>query len=148
MSVRTLTAYVDGSFNPQVNKYAYGCVLIKEDSSIEELCGSGNSPDALKQRNVSGEMIASMLSVQYALKYGYSHIDIYYDYSGIECWATGSWKAKNDLTQKYRDWMNEQMKRISISFHKVAAHTNDKYNEQADKLAKMGLEKEPGLPAI
>ena len=44
--------------------------------------------------------------------------------------------------------MNEQMKRISISFHKVAAHTNDKYNEQADKLAKMGLEKEPGLPAI
>ena len=66
MSVRTLTAYVDGSFNPQVNKYAYGCVLIKEDGSIEELCGSGNSPDALKQRNVSGEMIASMLSVQYA----------------------------------------------------------------------------------
>ncbi|MCR5204195.1 MAG: reverse transcriptase-like protein [Lachnospiraceae bacterium] len=141
-----LIAYVDGSFNPEIGRYAYGCVLIKPTGEIEELCGSGNDPEALKQRNVSGEMIASMLAVRHALKNGYKAVDIYYDYSGIECWVTGAWKAKNDLTQKYRDWMNDKENRLTISFFKVAAHTNDKYNEMADKLAKRGLTKEPGLP--
>ena len=148
MEEKKLVAYVDGSFNPSVNKFAYGCVLIKEDGSIEEICGSGTDPEALKQRNVSGEMVASMLAVKYALKFGYSSIDIYYDYSGIECWVTGAWKAKNALTQSYRDWMQERQSRIKISFFKVAAHTNDKYNEQADRLAKQGLNKEPGLPEV
>ena len=143
-----LTAYVDGSFNPEINRYAYGCVLIKEDGSIDEISGCGNDPEALKQRNVSGEMIASMLSVQYALKNNYDCVDIYYDYSGIECWVTGAWKAKNELTKSYRDWMNDKRKRIKISFFKVEAHTNVKYNELADKLAKQGLEKEPGLPKL
>ncbi|MCR4993713.1 MAG: reverse transcriptase-like protein [Lachnospiraceae bacterium] len=148
MSEKKLTAYVDGSFNPTVNRYAYGCVLIYEDEVIEELCGSGCDPEALKQRNVSGEMIASMLSVQYALKNGFNSLDIYYDYSGIECWVTGAWKAKNELTKSYRDWMNDKRKKLDIRFYKVEAHSNVKYNEQADKLAKRGLEKEPGLPSV
>lgn len=148
MNEKKLTAYVDGSFNPRVNRYAYGCVLIYKDEVIEELCGSGCDPEALKQRNVSGEMIASMLSVQYALKNGFNSLNIYYDYSGIECWVTGAWKAKNELTRSYRDWMNDKRKRIDIRFFKVEAHSNVKYNEQADKLAKRGLEKDPGLPKI
>jgi len=148
MEEKKLVAYVDGSFNPSVNKFAYGCVLIREDGSIEEICGSGTDPEALKQRNVSGEMVASMLAVKYALKFGYSSIDIYYDYSGIECWVTGAWKAKNELTKSYRDWMNDKRKKLDIRFYKVEAHSNVKYNEQADKLAKRGLEKEPGLPSV
>ena len=140
--------YVDGSFDPEINRYAYGCVLINDDGKIEELCGSGNNEEALLQRNVSGEMIASMLSVRWALAKGYSAINIYYDYSGIECWVTGAWKAKNNLTQQYRDWMRTQGLQIKISFCKVMAHSNDKYNERADKLAKQGLLKEPGLPKI
>lgn len=141
-------AYVDGSFNPDIGRYAFGCVLFHPDGEIEELCGSGDSPDALAQRNVSGEMIAAMLSVKWAKINGYDSIDIYYDYSGIECWVTGAWKAKNDLTRKYRDAMQNWGRTVKISFSKVAAHTNDTYNERADKLAKQGLEKEPGLPEI
>ena len=148
MGDKKLTAYVDGSFNPEIGKYAYGLVLIEGPDVIDEICGCGNDPEAVKQRNVSGEMIASMLSVQYALKNGFNAVDIYYDYSGIECWVTGAWKAKNELTKKYRDWMNAKSKGISIKFFKVAAHTNDKYNEMADKLAKHGLTMDPGLPEI
>ena len=140
--------YVDGSYNPQVAKYAFGCVCFHPDGEIEEYNGSGNNPDALKQRNVAGEMIASMLSVRWALLNEYDELEICYDYSGIECWATGVWKAKNALTQKYRDFMQDKAKKIKISFTKVEAHTNVKYNEMADQLAKDGLEKEPGLPEI
>lgn len=142
------TAYVDGSFNPEIGRYAYGCVLFHPNGVCEELCGSGNDPDAVLQRNVAGEMIAAMLSVKWARVNGYSKLDIYYDYAGIEAWVSGAWKAKNKLTASYRDAMRNWMNTVEISFFKVAAHTSDKYNEQADKLAKCGLTKEPGLPEI
>ncbi|MBR4341726.1 MAG: RNAse H family protein [Lachnospiraceae bacterium] len=148
LKMNKAVCYVDGSFDPEKKKYAYGCVLINTDGSIEELCGSGDNEAALLQRNVSGEMIASMLSVKWAIAKGYSAIDIYYDYSGIECWVTGAWKAKNDLTKKYRDWMQSKEKQIKISFFKVTAHSSDRYNDRADKLAKQGLLMDPGLPEI
>ena len=148
MSTNNAIAYVDGSFNPEVNKYAFGLVLIHPDGYIEEKCGSGDSPDALQQRNVSGEMIASMLSVKWANINQYKNLDIYYDYSGIECWVTGAWKAKNPLTQKYRDYMQNAGNQIKINFYKVKSHSNDKYNEMADKLAKEGLKMPVGLPDI
>ena len=118
------------------------------DGETEEYCGSGNNPDALKQRNVAGEMIASMLAVRWAIVNEYDELEICYDYSGIECWVTGAWKAKNELTSRYRDFMRDKENRVKITFTKVEAHTNNKYNEIADKLAKAGLEKEPGLPDI
>ena len=140
--------YVDGSFNPKLEKYAFGCVCFHPEGQIEEYCGSGNSPDALKQRNVAGEMIASMLAVRWAIINGYDELEICYDYAGIECWVTGAWKAKNELTSKYRDFMRDKEEKVKISFTKIEAHTNDTYNERADKLAKAGLEKEPGIPEI
>jgi len=147
-SMDKLVCYVDGSFNPEIGKYAFGCVFIKEDGSVDEYCGSGNDPDALLQRNVTGEMIGAMFAVSYALRSGYKKLEIYYDYSGIECWVTGAWKAKNDLTQKYRDWMRSKAGVLDIVFKKVKAHSSDKFNEMADKLAKKGLEREPGIPEI
>ena len=142
------TAYVDGSFNPEIGKYAFGLVLIHPNGQIEEKCGSGDTPEAVLQRNVSGEMIASMLAVKWASVNGYMSLDIYYDYTGIECWATGAWKAKNDLTKKYRDFMQKAMKTFDIRFFKVEAHTNVELNEMADKLAKKGLTLPVGLPDI
>ena len=142
------TCYVDGSFSSQHQKYAFGCVCFHPDGTIEEFCGSGNNPEAIKQRNVAGEMVASMLAVRWALVNGYDELEICYDYSGIEAWVTGDWKAKNDLTQKYRDFMRSYDTRLKIHFTKVEAHTKVEYNERADKLAKAGLEKDPGLPDI
>ncbi len=142
------TAYVDGSYSQKHGKYAFGCVCFHPDGQMEEYCGSGNDPEALKQRNVSGEMIASMLAVKWAVVNGYSELEICYDYSGIECWVTGAWKAKNDLTVKYRDYMRSKQDKLKLSFTKIEAHTHVTYNELADELAKKGLEKETGIPEI
>ncbi|MCR5684468.1 MAG: reverse transcriptase-like protein, partial [Lachnospiraceae bacterium] len=141
-------AYVDGSFSQKHGKYAFGCVCFHADGEKEEFCGSGSDPEALKQRNVAGEMIASMLAVRWALINEYDELEICYDYSGIECWVTGAWKAKNDLTQKYRDFMRSKADKLKIFFTKVEAHTHVTYNELADELAKRGLEREPGIPEI
>ena len=146
--INRISCYVDGSFNPEAGKYAFGCVFIDSNGVVDELCGSGNNSEALQQRNVAGEMIASMLAVKWAKAHKYKEIDIYYDYNGIECWVSGEWKAKNDLTKKYRDWMRTQQESVKIRFYKVQAHSSVKYNDMADKLAKQGLLKEPGLPEI
>lgn len=142
-----LIAYVDGSYNDAIKKYAFGCVFILPDGRVYLEYGNGDDPKSLEQRNVSGEMLGAMFATQFAIKNRFEAIDIYYDYKGIEDWVTGAWKAKNELTQKYSKYMRECGQKILIRFFKVAAHTNVKYNELADVCAKRGLEEGNGVPA-
>lgn len=134
-----ITIYVDGSFDVATNVYGYGCVVIKKDGSIEKYYGAGNNPECVLLRNVAGEMLAAMSAVRYAIRSGCKSVNICYDYSGIEMWAIGAWKANNDLTLKYSTSMKEWQDEIAISFQKVAAHTGEKYNEMVDKLAKYAV---------
>ena len=134
-----ITIYVDGSFDAATNVYGYGCVVIKKDGLIEQYYGAGNNSECVLLRNVAGEMLAAMSAVRYAIMNGYKSVNICYDYSGIEMWAIGAWKSKNDLTLKYAMAMKEWQDEIKISFQKVAAHTGEKYNEMADKLAKYAV---------
>jgi ribonuclease HI len=148
MNRETLTVYVDGSYNDSIKKYAFGCAFLTPEGTVHVAFGNGDNPESLKQRNVTGEMLGAMYAVQCARKSGYSAIEIYYDYSGIECWVTGAWKSKNDLTKKYAQAMRSWGTDIKIGFHKVAAHTNVEYNEVADKLAKKGLTDGNGVPPV
>ena len=143
-----VVAYVDGSYDDQLKKYAFGCVFLLPDGYICTECGNGDNPDSLKQRNVTGEMLGAMFAVQATIFNGFKQIDIYYDYEGIEKWVTGAWKAKNELTQKYSTYMRQQMNKVKITFHKVAAHTNVTYNEMADQMAKKGLRAANGVPKV
>lgn len=143
-----VTAYVDGSFDEKIGKYSFGCVMLTPDGGIVRESGNGDNPQSMALRNVTGEMLGAMFAVKWCEKKGYSAIEICYDYMGIEMWATGGWKAKNDLTQKYAAFMRENAKRIQISYKKIAAHTGDKYNEEADKLAKTALLEGNGIPKI
>lgn len=144
----TLTAYVDGSYDDSVKKYAFGCVFLTTDGSIYVEFGNGDNPQSLQHRNVTGEMLGAMYAVRTAMFNGFEEIDIFYDYEGIEKWVTGQWRSKTFLTGKYADSMRKWGKDIQISFHKVAAHTNVKYNELADKMAKRGITEGQGIPGV
>lgn len=143
-----IIAYVDGSFDVKIGRYAFGCVIITPNGEIIKESGNGDNPNSVALRNVAGEMLGAMFAVQWGKKNGYSAIDIRYDYLGIEMWVTGRWKAKNELTQKYAKFMQENNEKIKISFKKIEAHTGDFYNEEADKLAKMALREGKGIPKI
>ncbi len=141
-------AYVDGSYSAfdwrggTVGVYGYGAYLLLEnvDEPISYSGGSTN-PEFVSMRNIAGEL-AGVMQVVTALRAElpqYDVLELYYDYEGIEKWVTGEWRAKNPLTQTYRDFMREQQKEMLITFHKVDAHTGVTYNERADKLAKKGV---------
>ena len=144
----TLLAYVDGSYDNSLKKYAFGCVFILPDGKIYTEYGNGDNAQSLQHRNVTGEMLGAMYAVKTAMRSGFSAVELCYDYEGIEKWVTGAWRSKTELTQKYAAAMREWKKSIRISFRKVAAHTNVYYNELADRMAKTGLREGDGIPKV
>ena len=143
-----LVVYVDGSFDVNLQKYSFGCVILLEDGRIIERSGNGEEAELLAIRNVAGEMYGAMYAVQWALENGYSSVVLHYDYEGIEKWATGVWNAKNPHTQRYAAFMKQMQEQIEIIFQKVKAHSGDYYNEQVDQLAKRALVEGKGIPNI
>ena len=143
-----LLAYVDGSYNDAVKKYAFGCVFILPDGRIFAEYGNGDNEQSLQHRNVTGEMLGAMFAVRFAMLNGFSGLELRYDYEGIEKWVTGEWRAKTELTGKYAEAMRKWGKDIKLHFTKVPAHSNVYYNELADKLAKTGLTEGNGVPKV
>jgi len=143
-----LLAYVDGSYDDSIKKYAFGCVFLLPDGRIFTEYGNGDKEQSLQHRNITGEMLGAMYAVKFAMLNGFHSLEIRYDYQGIEKWVTGEWRSKTELTRKYAVSMREWGKSISIRFTKVAAHTNVKYNELADRMAKTGLTMGNGVPKV
>ena len=133
-------AYVDGSFNQRNFVYGSGMVIIVNNEVVHEQSLSGNDPILAKQRNVAGEMRAAMAAMKFAINNCMTSLVIHYDYLGIEKWVTGEWKQNNDYTKCYHEFMNKMMNDhdISVYFRKVKAHSNDRFNDRADELAKKG----------
>nr|WP_242850039.1 type II toxin-antitoxin system RnlA family toxin [Clostridium polynesiense] len=122
-----------------MQRYSFGCVIINKDGIVCEPIGFGDDLNALTLRNVAGELQGAMVSVKWAYENGYKNIIIRHDYEGISKWFNGEWKAKNTIVKIYCEFMNEYKGKINISFEKVDAHSGDKYNEKADRLAKSAL---------
>ena len=123
----------------EVKKVSDDLTLIEGQQVIQQLLGKGNIPEYSSMRNVSGEILGCMNAIQYAIDHHYPSICIYYDYEGIEKWATGLWKANKEHTQNYVKTINDMKKKIDIYFQKVLAHSGDYYNEVADGLAKKAV---------
>ena len=128
-------AFVDGSYNIATKVYGYGGFLI-HNGKKEVLQGFGNDEEMASMRNVSGEILGAMAAVEKALELGLSDITIYYDYMGIEMWATGGWKRNKMGTIAYYDYMQSVKDKISVHFVKVKGHSGVDGNEEADRLAK------------
>lgn len=128
-------AFVDGSYNIATKVYGYGGFLV-HDGTKEVLQGSGSDEEMASMRNVSGEILGSMAAIQKAIELGLSEIAIYYDYMGIEMWATGGWKRNKAGTIAYYDYIQSVKDKIKIQFIKVKGHSGVEGNEEADRLAK------------
>ena len=139
-----IRAYVDGSYDSGSGRFSCGVVIVETDadgkSETTELNSAFDDEEAAQQRNVAGEIMGSRIAIDWCRVNGVKAVEIYHDYEGIGAWADRKWKANNPLTQGYRDFVEEARKSIDITFVKVKAHTGNKYNELADKLAKKALE--------
>ena len=131
-------AYVDGSYNPDTNEYAYGAIVFY-DGGEEHFAEKFNDSDMAKMRNVAGEIEGAKRVMHFCLERNIKTIDIFHDYEGIAAWCTGAWQAKQEGTKDYKKYYNSIKDKVSVRFVKVKAHSGDTYNELADNLAKTAL---------
>lgn len=134
-------AFVDGSYSDDVDgkeKYSFGAVIISEGKETN-LYKAYIDKNYVKFGNVAGELMGVKEAILWSLKHNKKKITIFYDYAGIEKWARYEWKAKNALTQKYVQFIEEKKLLIDVDFYKVPSHTDVLYNEKADTLAKKSL---------
>ena len=129
-----MVAYIDGSYNN--GRYGSGVVTITDEDGLNTYSFSGNDKNFAAMKNIAGEILAARHAVEVASDLEYKELDLYFDYEGIECWATGAWKTNKEQTRRYASFMRERMKHLKINFYYVKSHSGDKYNEMADKLAK------------
>ena len=131
-------AYIDGSFDSKTNAYSFGGVLIIDGK--EYPYKKKFEPDEYSSlRNVAGEIQGAGFIIAYAVKKGIKELHIFYDYLGIEKWFTHEWKANSKIAMDYQILADRVKDKIKVYFHKVKSHTNNHYNDYADKLAKEAL---------
>lgn len=130
--------YVDGSYHAATKEFSYGMVVLV-DGKEEKFSQKMTDPELAQMRNVAGEIKGSEAAMQYALDHEIPSIIIYHDYQGIASWCNGDWKANKPGTIAYRDFYREASRKIKIQFRKVKGHSNDKYNDMVDQLAKEAL---------
>jgi ribonuclease HI len=124
-------AYVDGSYRD--GKVGWGAVIVRNEEVYKELNGTLSEEKVEGTRQVAGELKAVLEVLSWCKKNKVDEITIYFDYMGIKCWVTGEWKAKKNITQKYRDYVKKAG--IKIEWVKVKSHSGDKFNDMADELA-------------
>ena len=137
-----VVAFVDGSFNEEKSIYGYGVYIFA--SHLEkpvELCGKGDRKEYADLRNITGEILGSINAIDWAWKNGYDKISIFHDYEGLGKWASGEWEAKKPISQFYKKFVDEKKDIVDIEFVKVSGHSNNKYNDKADALAKSSVNK-------
>jgi len=130
-------AYVDGSYNKHTKEYSYGAVIFHKG---KEYHFNKKFDDATLRtmRNVAGEIEGSKKAMSFCVENDIKTLDIYYDYEGIAKWAQGEWRTNKPGTIAYKKFYDDMVQKyqLSVNFIKVKAHSNDKYNDLADQLAK------------
>lgn len=131
-------AYVDGSYDHSILAYGSGVVVLYNQKKYT--CSKmNNHPDLVEMRNVAGEIEASMIAMRFAKEHHCQHLQICYDYEGIEKWCTGEWKTNKVGTKAYKEYYLEMAQLFKISFKKIKSHSGNELNDQADELAKKAL---------
>lgn len=131
-------AFVDGAYEKDRRAVGYGAVILKQGDEIARL--SGPVHKYKESHQIGGELAATMRVLAWCQQQNVGAIDLFYDYQGIEKWATGAYKAKQPMAQEYVDYVRKAG--VKVYWHKVRSHTGNYWNEVADKLAKAGTRAE------
>jgi ribonuclease HI len=134
VSTHKFEIYVDGSFINGAT--GYGAVVLENGKVVDELSGAVDASEVNETRQVAGELAAVREALNWCCKHSVDEVSIYYDYLGIEKWATRQWKTNQPLTKDYARFVAECP--IKIHWHKVDSHTGNRWNDRADALAKQG----------
>ena len=135
-------AFTDGSFDKERKRYSYGVVIVTDPNNLHEyeLSGNGNNEKFIDTANIIGEIFGAINAMDWAISHEFSKLKIYHDYEGVSKWLTGEWQANSSASKMYCSLYEKKFKNIlNVEFEKVKGHSNNKYNDHADRLAGSAL---------
>lgn len=135
---KIVVAYVDGSYHNGTKEFSYGAVIAYAGEEFH-FSEKVEDPSLVSMRNVAGEIKGSECAMRFAMEHNCEKVYIYHDYEGIAKWCLGEWKTNKEGTRAYKEFYDSIKDKIEIHFVKVKGHSNDRYNDLADKLAKQAL---------
>lgn len=131
--------YVDGSYNSKTNEFSYGMIVLRDGKEFK-FAQKFSDKELATMNNVAGEIKGAEAAMRYAVENSLYNIIIYHDYEGIAKWCLGEWKTNKKGTKAYKAYYDSIKDKVSIKFIKVTGHSNNKYNDIADELAKQVLD--------
>lgn len=136
-----VVAFCDGSFDKVANRYSFGVLLIDLNGKETSVCGHGANDKYLATHNIIGEIFGVINALDWAVSNGFEKIKIYHDYEGLSKWVSGEWSANSEVAKMFTAiYRNKFEGVVDVVFEHVKGHSNNKYNDQADELAKSALE--------
>jgi ribonuclease HI len=133
-------AYTDGSCDRENKIFSYGIVILNNDDFVITRIYEGfKDTEYAEHANISGECFGVIHALDYCLHNNITNLIIYHDYLGLAQWANGLWQTNTSISKFYVDKINFYRQYINFKFVWVRGHQGNKYNEEADMLAKMGL---------
>lgn len=142
-----IVAFCDGSYDKDQKRYSYGVLVIDLNLTEHEICGYASNEKYLQYNNIMGEILGVVNALDWAVSNLYPSIRIYHDYEGLSKWITGEWSIKSDIAKMYVSLYKAKFEGIiDLEFRKVKGHSNNKYNNKADELATLALQKHSWAP--
>ena len=129
--------WVDGSCvtdGEGILRLGWAFLIIRGGQEIHRDSGNEIPLEAHRHRNVAGEIMAVLQALAWCQEHSIRSAKIYFDYQGLESWATGSWKTNTPFTQAYADAIKNSG--MQLTWKKVLAHSGEANNEIVDQLAR------------
>lgn len=133
-------AYTDGSCDRDNGIFSYGFVILDNNDFVITRCYQGYENSEFKEHaNISGECFGVLKALEYCVENNISNIIIYHDYLGVSQWANDLWQTNTPISKYYKAEIDKFRDKLNFKFVWVRGHQGNRYNEQADQLAKLGL---------
>ena len=133
-----VTFSVDGSYSTMHMQAGAGIVIKNNNKMLKFFF---QVPQSLKEeRNVSGELLATLWAIKKALQMKLRRINLVFDYLGNVLYIKGAWAPKTKIARFFVKEVNNLLTRneLEINWLKATSHTNIDINDIADRLAKLG----------
>ena len=129
--------WVDGSCLPNGNgrlHFGWAYVILDGERELHRASGNDVPVTARRHRNVAGEIQAVLRGLEWCRDHGMTTAAIHFDYQGLASWVDGTWKTKTPFTRSYAERVRSM--EMTLTWHKVQAHSGAPYNELVDRLAR------------
>lgn len=141
----TIHVWVDGSClqngNGRLN-FGWAYLILDEGRELHRASGHDVPAEARRHRNVAGEIQAVLRALEWCRAHGIAAAGIHFDYQGLASWVDGTWKTRTAFTQAYAERVRALG--MTLTWHKVHAHSGEPQNELVDQLAREAARSAPG----